>query len=164
MHVTEIQDNCKHKTVYTALSWKFLVFARSKYRIRKTKWKGCVRKRRGGMVECRTTARERLWLPRKTCVDSLDSNRTCLHVDLVRDCRKKQRTQRGGGGSRGETERRRKREKTFNSNCRSSEVCWSRIFFLYHSNYFHLFLLNLSVRHFVRPLCHFFFSVPHKWD
>jgi hypothetical protein len=86
------------------LSWMFLVFTKSKYGIRKTKWKRCVREREGG-VECWTTARELLWLPRKkTCVWTLrDSNRTCLHVDLVRNCRRRR--------SRRQTEEERERKK-----------------------------------------------------
>jgi hypothetical protein len=52
------------------------------------------------------------------CVDSRDWNRTCLHVDLVQDCRRRQSRRR----QTEEEEREREREKkTFNSNCRSQQ-------------------------------------------
>jgi len=94
------------------------------------------------------------------CVDSRDSNRTCLHVDLVRDCRKRR-------GRRRQTEEEREREREKKLSIRTSdpskavEVEFSLS--LYHSNCLLLLFLNLSVRQFVRPLCHFVF-VLHKRD
>jgi len=83
----------------------FLVFTRSKYGIRKNKMeKMCEEKGgRGGMLnystrDAMTTKEEDL------CVDSRDSNRTCLHVDLVRGCRRRR-------GRRRQTEEEREEKK-----------------------------------------------------
>jgi hypothetical protein len=98
----------------------FLVFTQSKYGIRKTKWKRCVRKRvggKGGMLNYSTRDAMTTKEEEDLCVDSRDWNRTCLHVDFVRDCRKRRCRRR-------QTDRRRKRQrekKTFNSNCRSRQ-------------------------------------------
>ena len=93
MHMTEIYDNCMNKTVFIPILNVSCVYSKQIRNKENKMEKMCEEKRgMGGMLNC--SMRDAMTTKEDLYVDSRDSNRTCLHVDLVRDYRRRRSRRR----------------------------------------------------------------------